>query len=393
MIASVWSDIYLYRRLLSRLLARWPKILFIIFSVIVNAEIVFFTVKYVLTHSKYTVTNQVVLLWAMLLFFIVFFPKVIYVLFSLVDRFKGRGGKRKSVVFSRIGAVAAIAVAGLMIHGVLFNRFDLRVERVVISSPKLPAAFDGYKIALFSDVHIGNIGDNSPLMQALVDSIAAYNVDMAINCGDIINTTESEMTAVALSQFGAISATDGVYSVFGNHDLGYLGIPVETSREENIERLRAKLRQIGWNILENESIKIGRGGDSITLAGVNCFSDPLSSHYDPQLDMYDIEATAKGVTDSTFNILLSHNPHSWDSIVAHYPFDLTLSGHLHAMQVKFGSGRGAVSPAMLADYWSGHYSENNRHLYITDGIGYVLYPMRIGSATPELTIIELRREK
>jgi predicted MPP superfamily phosphohydrolase len=41
--------------------------------------------------------------------------------------------------------------------------------------------------------------------------------------------------------------------------------------------------------------------------------------------------------------------------------------------------------------WSGLYEEGGRWLYINDGVGYVLYPMRIG-ARPEITLFELKRE-
>jgi predicted MPP superfamily phosphohydrolase len=39
--------------------------------------------------------------------------------------------------------------------------------------------------------------------------------------------------------------------------------------------------------------------------------------------------------------------------------------------------------------WSGLYHEQGRYLYINDGIGNVLFPLRIG-AKPEITVITLR---
>ena len=62
------------------------------------------------------------------------------------------------------------------------------------------------------------------------------------------------------------------------------------------------------------------------------------------------------------------------------------------MQCKLRLGKGrSLSPARLIyPRWSGRYDEGRHTLYITDGIGYVAYPMRIG-ARPELTLITLKR--
>ena len=56
-------------------------------------------------------------------------------------------------------------------------------------------------------------------------------------------------------------------------------------------------------------------------------------------------------------------------------------------------GKFRLSPAMIQyKRWSGLYSKDDKHLYINDGIGYGLYPMRIG-ARPEITIFELKSTK
>ena len=60
------------------------------------------------------------------------------------------------------------------------------------------------------------------------------------------------------------------------------------------------------------------------------------------------------------------------------------------MQMKIHVGKWVWSPAQwMYPRWSGLYTEGDKHLYINDGMGYVLYPMRIGTY-PELTLITLR---
>ncbi len=112
-----------------------------------------------------------------------------------------------------------------------------------------------------------------------------------------------------------------------------------------------------------------------------------SSHI-PAVGLDEIYAS---VPDSLFDITIAHIPQLWTPILEKRSADLTLSGHVHAMQMKFPAGERGVSPArLLYPRWSGLYEEDGRALYINDGIGCVLYPMRLG-ARPEITLVTLKR--
>ena len=99
-----------------------------------------------------------------------------------------------------------------------------------------------------------------------------------------------------------------------------------------------------------------------------------------------------GVPAQGYNLTVSHAPQVWDRILEVGRGDLTLSGHVHSMQFKVRVGRWRWSPAAwLYDRWSGRYDEAGRVLYITDGIGCALLPMRVGTR-PEITVLELKTE-
>jgi predicted MPP superfamily phosphohydrolase len=86
-------------------------------------------------------------------------------------------------------------------------------------------------------------------------------------------------------------------------------------------------------------------------------------------------------------------PQLWRKVSALGYGDLVLSGHVHAMQIKGRIGSWQFSPAQLMyKEWSGLYSDQNSHLYITDGVGSVGFHLRIG-APPEITHLTLRRAK
>ena len=139
-------------------------------------------------------------------------------------------------------------------------------------------------------------------------------------------------------------------------------------------------------MLNNSTEFIRRGNDSIALIGVENVGDPPFNTYG------DLDEAYPTLDDPVVKILLSHNPAHWDDDIKDSPdknIALTLSGHTHAMQMSaFG-----FSPASWRyPTWGGLYSDNDGHqLYVNIGIGEVAIPARIG-ATPEITLITLRRK-
>lgn len=104
--------------------------------------------------------------------------------------------------------------------------------------------------------------------------------------------------------------------------------------------------------------------------------------------------TLAGTVNEDFKILLSHDPTHWqEKVLGKENISLTLSGHTHGAQMGlelplFGIKFSPVS--LRYKRWGGLYTENNQHLYINRGFGYLGFPGRVGMA-PEITLIELNR--
>src|SRR5437879_8474730 len=91
------------------------------------------------------------------------------------------------------------------------------------------------------------------------------------------------------------------------------------------------------------------------------------------------------------NILLSHNPNSFDR-AAELGIDLTLAGHSHGGQLALSfvhRSQSLVRPE--TPYVSGWYEKAGSQLYVNPGIGTTGPPIRLG-ARPEITVLELMRE-
>ena len=285
--------------------------------------------------------------------------------------------------------VASIALLTLL-YSVFVTRTSYEIKKVYVAYKNLPEAFNGYRIAFISDIHTGSMIDAENDIKEIAGIINNIGADIVLFGGDIINVHNSEISHSVLDEFASIKARDGVFMVLGNHDTGaYIKNSNRAKREANISGLVDKMERAGWCVLRDSTVYIHRGNDSIAITGIDYNEKLLEyKHSMDAIKGVDLNSIYKNVPDNVFNITISHLPQLWYALSDGGYSDLTLSGHIHAMQIKLGS----LSPAALMyDEWSGLYKRNNSCLYINDGIGCVGYLARIG-ASPEITVIELIAE-
>ncbi len=292
-----------------------------------------------------------------------------------------------------VGAILCTIVASVLIVGVVHTRKELAVKSVDIVSARLPHAFDGYRIAFFSDLHIGSLTSAEQMCESVVNEINALDADLVVFGGDLINARYDELSPELAKILGKIKAQDGVVAVLGNHDTGvYVRDTVALPIEENTRLLIERIESMGWRVVNDDTEYIVRGSDSLTLTGIGFSRELLEHRHSADVaDSLDIRPIYEGVPSDKFNITMSHMPQLWRKVSALGYGDLVLSGHVHAMQMKACLGGYEFSPAQLMySEWSGHYNEAISHLYITDGVGSVGFHLRIG-APPEITSLTLRR--
>lgn len=308
-------------------------------------------------------------------------PKAIFSLTSILLRLIGKL-IRCRIPHGQISMIPAVLVLGYILFGVLKGKEYFQVKEVTFYSPDLPDAFDGYRILQLSDIHSGSWKNNKKALQKAIEICNSQQVNLAVFTGDMVNSRADELVEFMpiLSQ---LKAPDGVYSVLGNHDYGtYTKWENESARLTNIDSLVARENRMGWKMLLNDSHIIYKGKDSLALAGVENSGKP------PFPDRGNLPKALKG-TDGMFTVLLSHDPTHWRrKVLPDTSVQLTLSGHTHDMQISlFGF---SVSQFIYPEH-RGMYHQGNRGLYVNIGLGYVLFPMRLG-AWPEITVITLKKE-
>ena len=291
-----------------------------------------------------------------------------------------------------VGLSLCTIVAWILLVGVVHTRKELTVKSAEIVSTRLPKCFDGYRIAFFSDLHIGSMTSACEMGEKLVAKINALDADLVLFGGDLVNAKYDELTPEIASIFTRFSARDGVVAVLGNHDTGvYVGDTIALPIEENTRLLVQRIEAMGWRVANDSTSMLVRGDDSITLTGIGFSRELLAHRHSANVaDSLDLSPIYEGVPRDKFNVTVSHMPQLWRKVSSLGYGDLVLSGHVHAMQMKGRLGGLEFSPARLMyEEWSGLYKEGASHLYITDGVGSVGFHLRIG-APPEITLLTLR---
>ena len=314
-------------------------------------------------------------------------PQGIYVFFTKMPGQTQFLPERRKIISQIAVGLAAIPFASLL-YGMYRGKYNYKALNYVLEYDDLPEAFDGFKIAQISDIHSGSF-DNPEKVQYGVDLINQQQADVVFFTGDLVNNRAEEVFPW-IETFKKINSKFGVYSILGNHDYGdYTRWESEAEKKKNMEALFDAQKQMGWDLLLNESRFIEKDGQRLALVGVENWGSGFKQ-------AGDLEKALENVAPQDFKILLSHDPSHWEAQVLPHPFDihLTLSGHTHGMQ--FGieiPGWIKWSPVKWRyKQWAGIYEQAKQRLNVNRGFGYLAYPGRVG-IWPEVTVITLTKTK
>jgi uncharacterized protein len=246
-----------------------------------------------------------------------------------------------------------------------FKALEIKVNRIVIKSTKIPKEIESLKIVQISDVHLGLIVREKRLKKIL-DKISEINPDILVSTGDLLDGQGDNLKPIA-KLFQNINPKYGKFAVFGNHEF-YVGL----------EESRNLTKEAGFHILRGKNIEIK---DLINIAG---FDDPTSKSFVINKEISELTVLKQG-NPELFTLLLKHTP-----IVNNYSlglFDLQLSGHTHNGQIfPFNMLVKLFYPYIkgLIDLAEGS------QLYVSSGSGTWGPPVRFLSLS-EVTLFEISR--
>jgi uncharacterized protein len=251
----------------------------------------------------------------------------------------------------------AAALLGLY---ALFAAYWVRVTRVTIRLPNIPAYWNGRTIALVSDIHLGNFRGPA-FSRHVVSRLMRLQPECILVGGDMFDGVKINVERAA-QPWSALSAPSGVYFVGGNHDdyggrKSYFGA----------------LRRVGMRVLDNERVDI----HGIQLVGVH----DLETH-DPKVFRGFLDKAR--IDPSRASILLAHRPENL-SVPEEAGVSLQLSGHTHRGQFWPWT---LVARRVHRDFAYGLNRFGRMTVFTSSGVGTWGPPFRLGTRS-EIVLIRL----
>jgi uncharacterized protein len=289
------------------------------------------------------------------------------------------GSPRKSpITRRRFLAASACAAGGFALYAGEIERHWVEVSESDVVIPGLPPAFDGFRIAQISDIHMDEFTE-AFFVREVVNRVNHLNPDAVFLTGDFV-TSEYAPRKFAI---GAGWQCAGLlnkltcrqrYAVLGNHDV-MVGSDAITEALTDNEIL----------VLRNYYMPLERSGARIWLAGL---ADPVQGSPDPEATL----PTSICNIPREPIILLCHAPDYVDDLLTHpsgQAVSLMLCGHTHGGQVRLPLIGPMVLPRLGRKYVRGWFRFGSLQMHVNRGIGTVSLPFRF-DCPPEISMLTLR---
>ena len=271
-------------------------------------------------------------------------------------------------------ALAAVAVAALLTGALLLDsRYNIQLTEYELAFAALPKEFDGFKIALISDLHGQSFGEDN---ERLISKLKKARPDLIAITGDMV-TKREDLDALE-DMLDGIFALAPTYYVNGNHEWG----------GKWTKRVEAMMAEHNVTCLSNEYEVFEHEGARIIVCGVEDRNGAADMIKPPAL-----AEKLRGEYPEEFVLWLQHRN---DTLIYYpsLPVELVLSGHAHGGIIRLPGIGGLldVRGKFGAEYESGVYNEGGLTQLVSRGLGNSVFIPRFLNR-PELPIITLRCEK
>ena len=177
----------------------------------------------------------------------------------------------------RIALVTVMASLSVLVAGCVgvHNALSDPIRRTAdIQLAELPKQSGSVRIALLSDIHVGNFVMTQKRLDRIVSEVNASRPDIVLLAGDFVIGESPDGAAARtldLAPLKNLRARNGVFAVLGNHD-----------HWTNPEAVQSALRKAGVIVLKNDAVRVG----AIAIVGID---DRFSGHDDVARSMRQAE--------------------------------------------------------------------------------------------------------
>ena len=287
--------------------------------------------------------------------------------------------RKSSLTRRRFLAAGACAAGGLALYAGEIARHWIQISSREVFLPGLPSAFDGFRIAQISDIHLDEFTE-AFFVGDVVNRVNSLNPDAVFLTGDFV-TAEFAPRKFAIDagwQCAGILkqlTCRQRYAVLGNHDCMIGADEVSEALTAN-DILVLRNYYMPLEPLRRPHLACGSRG---SLAGAHRILKPRSP---PPSAIFPREPI----------ILLCHAPDYVDDLLtlaSGQAVSLMLCGHTHGGQVRLPLIGPMILPQMGRKYVEGWFRFGRLQMHVNRGIGTVGLPFRF-DCPPEISMLTLR---
>ena len=275
------------------------------------------------------------------------------------------------ILLTVVGLLLTVCLTLFIIYT---DNTTLQLTTYQISNEKIPAEFNGFRIAQIADLHNAEFGENNSNLVSLLEE---SKPDIIVLTGDQLDARNKD-TEVVLNFVRQAVQIAPCYLVSGNHEGSIPGM-----REFHNE-----LEAVGVTVLEDEVTELFYNGAVIDLIGLQ--DATMNKRYYTHGAKVSLEMALQELDRDTdrFSILLAHRP-EYLYVYERNDVDLALCGHNHGGQIRI-NGRGLIGPGkeLFPEYDAGVYTLKDATMVLSRGLGNSVFPWRVNNP-PELVIVEL----
>ena len=264
---------------------------------------------------------------------------------------------RRAVLKGVLAGAAGVA-GGAAAYGIGYERHHLGVTEAALPVQGLPAALNGVRIALLTDIHHSELVGADDVTAA-VNLALSLKPDLIVLGGDYVSFADRKFVEPVAELLAPLHAPHGVFAILGNHD------------EE--KDMAPALARRGFRVLKDDRARVSLRGEALQLVGIRFWTRRPEQ----------IQPLVKNSGDSV--ILLAHDPRRL-SEAAMFNVPAVLSGHTHGGQVVI-PGIGALAKARFP-VLEGLGRKAYTSIFVSRGIGTVYVPVRI-NCPPEVALVTL----
>ncbi len=264
----------------------------------------------------------------------------------------------------RILFIIILILALFFLYGRYIEVNNLKVNDYVIESDLIPTPFTELKIVQFSDILYDK---NKDKVDNLLNRINDLEADIVIFNGDLFNKEikYNEDDYNYLKEFlSSINATYYKYAVIGDNDKKFL------------DNYKDMLYDSEFELLDNSNMLFFYKDDKpINIVGLTNYDKDFDSLLESDIE-YD------------YTIVITHKPDTFNKL-KNSNINLVLAGHSLGGYVNIPYYGRVIKKDGAKKYYDLYYKEDNKELYVSNGIGYEKYEFRLFN-TPSINVFRFK---